>query len=134
MRIRRKNLSSRKLIVTNQSIIPKESALCKDFVTLFKQMVWWRLFDKQLALIHIANENISSPGYRRHLVAMGLMAGVLDYMILYPGGIAFIEFKRDAKCKLTKHQLKFIELLKSLNIKYLVTHCVDEAIRFCENL
>lgn len=134
MPLHRKNRSCKKLLVTNPSIIPKESATCKHFVIQFKQMAWWNLFKKPLALIHIANENISSPGYRMHLKAMGLMAGVFDYMVLYPGGVAFIEFKRDKSCKFTPAQKRFSELLNTLNIRWIEANTVEEAITFCENL
>lgn len=120
--------------IESDSIIPKESDICKHFVTRFKQEKVWNQFNKDLVLIHIPNENISSIGYRMHLSAMGLIAGVFDYMILYYGKVAFIEFKRDNKCKLSKHQQKFKDILDPFQIRYLITSSVDEAITFCKSL
>lgn len=94
----------------------------------------WGLLSHVKAFIHIPNENITSPAYRIHLKAMGLMPGISDYMVLYDRGVAFLEIKRDAKCKLSQHQEIFFELLKSLNIPCLCTHDIDTVITFLENL
>lgn len=81
-------------------------------------------------MIHIANENISSPAYRSHLKAMGLLPGVPDYMILFEGGVAFIEIKRDKTCKMTKAQKIFTELLTVFNIPWICTYDKDKVIEF----
>jgi hypothetical protein len=116
------------------TIIPKESDICKSFVMLVKQLQSAGYFEKPFALIHIANENMNSKGYRWHLKALGLMPGVFDYMILFASGCAFIEFKRDNKCKLSPMQIKFSTLLDSLNIKWIVTSNIDIAITFLKKV
>jgi hypothetical protein len=133
-RIKQYRPSAKRIKIESPTIKPKESILCKQFVMQFKYEQAYKQLPDDMLLIHIPNENISSPSYRIHLKTMGLMAGVLDYMVLYTGGIAFIEFKRDKTCKLTKHQQKFILMLKALNIQYLVTCCIEEAITFLKKL
>lgn len=116
------------------TILPKESDICKSFVMQVKQLQAVRYFEKDFALIHIANENMSSKGYRRHLRALGLMPGVFDYMILFASGCAFIEFKRDTKCKLSPMQVKFSTLLDSLGINWIVTSDIETAITFIKKV
>ena len=117
-----------------QDIIPKESVICKQIVIEVSHLKSLNYFANEFALIHIANENVSGLGYRRHLKAIGLMPGALDYLLLYTGGCAFIEVKRDHKCKLSPMQVKFTKLLDSLGINWIVAHSPQEVTSFIKKV
>ena len=69
--------------------------------------------------------------YTMHLKRMGLVSGIADYCVLKDNGEAmFIEFKRNKKCKLSVSQKDFMELCKELNVKFLMTSDVEQAIDF----
>lgn len=62
---------------------------------------------------------------------MGLTAGVPDYCIVMPEGkVAFIEFKRDKKAKLTYKQEEFKNKCKELDTPYLLCYSEEDAINF----
>jgi len=75
--------------------------------------------------------------YRRHLVAMGMVVGASDYLVLHKNGWAAIEFKRDDKAKrngLTERQKAFKEQCEQLEIPYLLTCDPHEAVEFIKSL
>lgn len=113
----------------------REDKICETFYNMYK--VLWGLgqFGNGAYVFHVANERKTSYAYGAKLRRMGVISGVADYCVLYDGGcVAFIEFKRDAKCKLSDNQSKFKEMCKILKIPYLLTHDCDEAIAFIKTL
>ena len=134
MNIKRRRPSLKLNKIESPSIKPKESVICKSFVTRFKHEQAWGQMPRIIDLYHIPNENMTSHRFRWQLMHMGAKAGLPDYLIVYLDGIAFIEFKRTAKGKLTCAQLKFFEIMEALGIKCLCTHDIDIAITFCKNL
>lgn len=113
----------------------KERELCKVFyeeVQLRKQL---NNFNKNFFIFHVANEQKTNIAYTLMLKSMGLTSGVADYCILYEGGkVAFIEFKRNKKCKLTKSQEAFKNICEALNVPYFMTCDVQDAIKFLNRL
>jgi hypothetical protein len=92
-------------------------------------------FKTKLQVFHIANERKASKQYHVKLARMGVISGVADYCVIYEKGrVAFIEFKRNAKCKLSDSQKNFKADCEDLEIPYLLTYSVSEAIDFLSNL
>jgi hypothetical protein len=85
------------------------------------ELVQWLQLNKILA-IHCPNGEERNIKVAMKLTAMGVRAGVPDLMIPLPDGkILWIELKL-AKGKLSKPQVKMIELLESLNHQVLVVY------------
>jgi len=119
----------------------KESDLCKLFIRQVKQLKAWNYYKTDFEIVHIPNERISGKNkflaynYNNHLCAMGMLPGVADYIILYhPGKTAAIEFKRDKTCKLQTNQQEFKSRCGDLEMPYLCTYSVDEALEFMKEL
>lgn len=109
----------------------KEKDLCVAFYQQIKILQQTNYFTKPFFVFHIPNEQRGSMLYTIHLKKMGLVSGVADYCVLKNGGEAmFIEFKRNEKCRLSANQKVFMNLCKDLNIKFLITWDVDQAIDF----
>lgn len=116
-------------------LIYKEKDLCKQFYHRVRLLQQYNYFKFKFFIFHIANENISSDAYRLQLAAMGVRAGIADYCVLLPQGrVAFIEFKRNAKCKLTDKQEAFADECKELGIPFALHSNVEEAIAWIETL
>jgi hypothetical protein len=113
----------------------KEKDLCKQFYHKVCFLQHYNQFNSEFFIFHIANENISSDAYRIQLGLMGVKAGVADYCILIKGGrVAFLEFKRDSKCKPTPKQKEFSETCLKLEIPYTIKWDVDEAIDWLRSI
>lgn len=119
----------------------KESDLCKAFIRNVKKLKAYNYYKTDFEIVHVANERISTGNkvrdsiYGNHLVSMGLYPGVADYFILYkPGRIAAMEFKRDKTAKLGKNQLTFKKRCDDMEIKYICTYDIDEALEFVRGL
>lgn len=116
----------------------KESDICKRFFRTVQIMQGYNQFPKDFFIFHVPNETVVPNEYfhrtHKHLQMMGLIGGVADYMILYDKGWAAIEFKRDAKCKLTDKQQEFKLICNLFGAPYLLTHSDEEAINFLKNL
>lgn len=114
---------------------PKEKTLCKLF---YRRVLFLQAYNQlcnDILVIHIANEQFNNRYYTLELMRMGLIPGVADYLILYPGGkAAFIEFKRDGKSKQSDNQKKFEAKVTSIGFPYLLTWDVDEAIEWIKSL
>lgn len=114
---------------------PTEKQICIAFYKQFSQLQGLNYFKKLIVLFHIANEQYTSKGYTMSLKAMGLLSGVADYCVLIDGGkVAFIEFKRNAKCKLSPNQLWFKEQCEVMGIPYAVVHTIEAAMAFLQSL
>lgn len=108
--------------------VPYESELCISF---YYKYLFLKAYNQlpYVKVIKIANESISSPGYRNKMVKMGLTKGAPDYQVTYMGGrTAFIEFKRTAKDKLKPEQQKFKEEVEALGCIHIVPYTVEEGI------
>lgn len=115
--------------------IPKEKEICKAFYNQYQSLKLYKQFDKNVFVFHIANEQNCSKYYTMELKRMGLTGGVADYCVLYEGGkVAFIEFKRNGKCKLTKSQEYFKDICLKLGIPFLQCSDSPAAITFIQNL
>jgi len=109
----------------------KEKDISKAFFIRFQTLQQYKQFNKNVFVFHVANEQNNNPLYTMQLKKMGLIAGVADYCILIEGGkVAFMEFKRNAKCKLSEAQKQFQSLCESFEIPYAVVWDVDNAIDF----
>lgn len=122
-------------------MILKESDLCKQFVLQVKQRKVWNYYKKRFILMHVPNERVAiknkalQMGYLRSQYAQGMLAGAPDYIIMYEGGkVAAIEFKRDKRSKLTIDQEHFKSNCSELELPYLCTYNVDEALSFMDGL
>ena len=113
---------------------PTEKQICISFYKEFKQLQAYNHFPKKLLLFHIANEQYTSKGYTMSLKAMGLVSGVADYCVLSEGGqVAFIEFKRNAKSKLSPNQVWFKEKCEAMGITYVVKWTSQDALTFLKD-
>lgn len=62
-------------------------------------------------VIATCNEHLGGVNIIRHYIAMGLLPGVFDLMVLVPNSMpAFMETKRNAKEKLRPSQVKFRDM------------------------
>lgn len=112
-----------------------EKDLCIQFYTRYKALHFYKQFKKKVILFHIPNERKSKIQHYNQLKMMGVLSGVPDYCALIEGGdVAFIEFKRDKKSKLSSPQEAFKTTCEELKIPYLKTCSVDEAINFLQSL
>lgn len=110
---------------------PTERQICIQFYKEFKQLQAYNYFRKKLFLFHIANEQYTNKGYTMALKAMGLVSGVADYCVLGEGSrVAFIEFKRNSKCKLSENQQAFKAECEYLGIPFVVHYTAEDAITF----
>lgn len=99
-------------------------------------------FKSDFMILHIPNEHkqtgskVRDIAYLKHLVAMGMLPGAADYIVIYEGArVAAIEFKRDkAGTKIKGNQLVFKEHADKLGIPYLCTYDIDLAIEFLTKL
>jgi len=113
----------------------KEKDICKLFVAKFEMMNAYKQFNKKMFLYHVSNEQYNNMLYTISLKQMGLKAGVADYCLLIEGGTcAYIEFKRNAKSKVSEHQMKFRQICEDLNIPYFLTCDADEAINWIKDI
>lgn len=113
----------------------KEKDICKAFFKRYKLISLYNQFKNKAFIFHIANEQNCNKFYTIELKRMGLTAGVADYCVLTLGGrVGFIEFKRNAKCKLTVSQENFSLTCITLGVPYIICWDVDTAIEFINNL
>ncbi len=116
-------------------IEPKESDICKGFIRQVRFLQQMKQFDFDFELFHVANEQFTTKNYMRHLITMGLLAGVADYCCIYhPGKVAFIEFKRSESSRLSENQIVFRTLCERLSIPYCLAYDADSAIKFIKSL
>lgn len=115
---------------------PTEKQICIAFYKQFRQLQNLNYFKKPLIVFHVVNEQFNASfAYTNSLLNMGLVPGVADYGILYPPGkIAFIEFKRNAKCKQRPCQVEFQEQCERLGIPYTIQWTADGAIEWVDGL
>jgi hypothetical protein len=94
---------------------------------------WHPLLSK--FLIHIPNGGSRHKGEARKLKAMGVKAGVSDLFLAYPShgyhGL-WLEGK-SLKGKLSKHQIDWLDRMKSVGYKTDVFFCFEQAKRMIEN-
>lgn len=113
----------------------KEKELCKNFYQRVRLMQEFNQFNDKFFIFHIANEQYNNLAYTLSLVKIGLKKGVADYCILLEGGkVAFIEFKRNNKCKLTDSQKEFKEICEILKIPYFLCFEVETGINIIKEL
>lgn len=128
-----KKNSERKKIGSKCMLLEKD--ICKLFYKQFQELKALNYLNRNICIFHVPNEQYTSIGYTRNLKAMGLTAGVADYCVLLPQGrVAFIEFKRHKNFKLSEPQIVFRDNCKVLNIPYLVTCNIEEAIEWVRKL
>lgn len=127
---------TRKNIYQNpKTFAPKEKEICKSFYHQVKIRQQFNLIRNDILIFHIANESPSSHAYRIQLAQMGVLPGVFDYIVLVKGGgIAFLEFKRTPKDRLSPKQAKFTETLDLFGIKWKVVWNSEQAFEFIVGL
>jgi len=113
---------------------PKEKDICKKFYNQVIQLQSYNFFKFPFLIFHVPNEQFTSKYYTLELKRMGLKSGVPDYAVIYHQSIAFIEFKRNEKCKLTENQQKFAKQCNNFQIPFLKTHDPEEAIEWIQAL
>jgi len=115
---------------------PTEKESCIAFYKQYLMLQKMNYFKKKLLVFHIVNEQFNATyAYTKSLQNMGLVSGVADYGIIYaPAKIAFLEFKRDAKCKLSPNQQWFKEQCEEMGIPYTVEWTPDGAIEWIDSL
>lgn len=112
-----------------------EKDIAKAFYSTYRRLKLYEQFANNALVFHIANEQFTSKRYTQHLKQMGLTAGVADYCVLVSGGrVGFIEFKRDAKCRISDKQKQFREACVGLGIPYHVCWDVETAIEIVKSI
>jgi hypothetical protein len=112
-----------------------EADICQEFYAQYEELSLLGQFKSDPLVFHVPNERRTSQQYGAKLKRMGVVSGVGDYCVVYEGGrVAFIEFKRNAKCKLSIAQEHFKNSCEDLKVPYLLTYRVDEAIDFLKSL
>lgn len=113
----------------------KEKELCKLFYHKIRTLQTHNQFKFDFFIFHVANQQNTSKAYTLELIRMGLRAGVADYCILFPGAqTAFLELKRNERCRMSKKQESFQKQCFLLGNPYMCTHDIDLAISWIENL
>ena|ERR1700691_2588501 len=135
MPVRFRRFPHQKKTITNKPYAPLEKDICKSFYHQYRIRQQFNQIRNDILIYHIPNQQFTNIVYSIESKRMGMLAGVFDYTILIKGkGIAYIEFKRNAKCKLTPSQIAFTKILDLFGIKWLVTHDIEEAFKFIESL
>jgi hypothetical protein len=117
------------------SATPTEAQKCAAFYQRYLTLRALKYFDNEAFVFHVANERKCTLHYALQLKRVGVVAGIYDYPIIAKGGkIAFLEFKRNAKCKLSPAQHDFRLLCASLGIKTHISWEVEDAIEFIKNI
>lgn len=86
---------------------------------------WFRLKYPKLTLYHVPNGELRHHGVGRKLKRMGVLPGVFDLHLL--DYHLFIEFKRNAKGKLSNNQIDFEEKALGAGHQTMVVHGLDHA-------
>lgn len=123
----------------NQKQIPwdknrLERDICVSFYSLVSYLKRSNFFKKDFIIFHIPNEQYTRITFTMMLKKMGLLKGAPDYCCVYENGVAFIEFKRNEKCRLTDAQKNFQQRCKDLNIRYEIVYNENQAVTFLENV
>lgn len=88
-----------------------------------------------LKFTHIVNEGRMPVQYRMKLIRMGFSAGVPDYMIITPNGLAFVEMKRVRGSRVDPRQTEWIDALNKLpGVEAQVCRGAEDAIKFISQL
>jgi hypothetical protein len=112
-----------------------EADICEAFYAQYEELSLLGEFKSDPLVFHVPNERRTSQQYGAKLKRMGVLAGVADYCIVHSEGkVAFIEFKRNAKCKLSPAQEHFKNSCEDLKVPYLLTYSADKAIDFLKSL
>jgi hypothetical protein len=113
----------------------KEKEICSTFYTRVKMLQAHGQLPGDWIVFHIANEQHNNLLYTMQLKRMGLLAGVPDYCILFTKGrVAFLEFKRNVKCKLTPSQEVFRQRCLALEIPCGLVWTVEDGLEFVLSL
>lgn len=113
----------------------KEKEICKRFFSQVNRLIAINYFKSKFCIFHVPNQQYTTIQYTFQLKAMGLTAGVADYCVLLSGGkVAFIEFKRHVKEKLSPRQELFKHKCQELNIPYFIVSDVDNGVQILTNL
>jgi len=102
-----------------------EVFICRAF---FKEVMASKLVWKQeFELIHVANERKCTPMQGAMLKAMGVKAGVADYVVFANQFTGFIEFKKP-KGRQTDSQRDFQARVESFGMPYRLAYSVNDGI------
>ena len=108
---------------------PTEKQLSKAFYKRVKILQAYNQLSQDILVIHIPNEQIGGKGWTLELLRMGMVSGTPDYLILIKGGrCGFLEFKRNAKAKMSTNQKVFKSQCDILGIPHFVVWDIDQAI------
>lgn len=114
---------------------PTEKQLSKSFYKRVQILQAYNQLSRDILLIHIPNEQIGNKGWTLELMRMGMVSGTPDYLVLIKGGkCAFIEFKRNSKCKLSLHQKKFKSYCDDLDVPHFIAWDIDQAVDILRDL
>lgn len=112
-----------------------ENAISKSFIRQVNMYRHYGQFALDFMVFHVPNQQVSGPIYGKHMKEMGVLAGVFDYCLFFPGGrIAFIEMKSSKIAPVRPSQRKFAMKLDEYGIPNLITWDTTEAIEFIRNL
>ncbi len=112
-----------------------EEVLCQQFWNQVSVMKQFKQFPSDFKIWHERNEQKCTPQQGARAKRIGVVAGIPDYSILFPGGyFAAIEFKRSSKAPLSDAQLSFKCWCEDNDIPFLLTWEVSKAISFITKL
>lgn len=107
----------------------KEADKCVLFYRKVYALQGYNQLSRDIVLVHNANEHLGSRNYTQKLLRMGMLPGLYDYTAYAPFGCTeFIEFKRNAKCKLTPTQENFKNRMEGLGFPCHTVFEVDHAV------
>lgn len=119
---------------------PTETDICKSFIRQVRMLEALKQFDREFIIMHVANESRSGNKlqaiiFTKQLMAMGMLPGAPDYIIIYaPGKVAAIEFKRNKSSKLSENQKEFKRRCDLMGVPYLCTFDKEIAITWMMQL
>jgi hypothetical protein len=111
-----------------------EHAICKHFMLLVNNLIARKLTLKPFVIFHIPNEqevtgNIAKDKIRNaRRKEIGVMSGVLDYLVFWEGGMGFLEAKVPGN-SLSPNQKLFCDLCDALGVEWEVFKSPDEGLR-----
>jgi hypothetical protein len=80
---------------------------------------------------HVPNEGKRSIAGHQKMIAMGMVQGMTDFVLVCAGRVAFLELKRpDGKGRLSKKQEDFRDLCKALGLPWTMAEDLEAAEAF----
>lgn len=105
-----------------------EDRIQQDIVQWFKNTYCLRHHEPRHMIFHVANQT-TNPKERMKKIAIGMMAGVSDLIVLANGNCFFVEVKDD-KGRQQPKQIEFEQQVEGQGFPYIIVRSLDDFKQF----